>query len=85
MNGQGNGMVFNAEVSREHPLSDHDRQFSPASEALFAAMDGQDLFPTVRSDRYMADDIARLARFVEKGQVPAIVSPLVPLPWEHNE
>ncbi|KAB1442365.1 HAL/PAL/TAL family ammonia-lyase [Pseudodesulfovibrio senegalensis] len=85
MNGHGNGMVFNAEVSREHPLSDHEKQFSPASEALLAALDEHGLFPVVRTDRYLADDVARLASFVESGRVPDVVSPLVPLPWEDME
>ncbi len=85
MNGHGHGVVFDATVTREHPLTDREKQLSPASEALFTKMEEEKLFPVVRTDRYMAEEVQQLARFVESGQVPAVVSALVPLPWENNE
>lgn len=82
MNGQGKGVVFDATVTRQHPLGYEEKMLSPASEKLFETMSAQGVFPTVKQDRFMADDMKRLADFVAEGGVLAAVGSMIPMPWK---
>lgn len=69
MNGHGEGVVFDTCVIREHPLSEGEKTFSPASEALYRAVQEKRLFPIVEEDRFMADDVSGLSDFIKNGEM----------------
>lgn len=81
MNGSGRDVRFDAAVIREHPLSDHQKTLSPVSETVMDDIKEKGLFPTVESDRYLADDLRRLAEHILTGGVTDSAAPLVPLDW----
>ncbi len=81
MNGHGKGVIFDANVIREHPLSDEEKTLSPACETLFATITEKKLFPIVEHDRYLSEDIAGLAKFLSNGGVTDIIEKLLPLEW----
>lgn len=81
MNGQGEGVFFDARVIREHPLSSAEKTFSPACETLFAAITEKKLFPVVEHDRYLAEDIAELAQFLSNGGITEIVEKELKFNW----
>lgn len=81
MNGQGKDVFFDACIIREHPLTDEEKTFSPACEALFATITQQQLFPIVTHDRYMAEDIAKLTDLLAKGGITTIIEKQLPLTW----
>ncbi|WP_319467873.1 aromatic amino acid ammonia-lyase [uncultured Pseudodesulfovibrio sp.] len=81
MNGHGEGVRFDANVIREHPLSDEEKTLSPACEALFATVTEKKLFPIVEHDRYLSEDIAGLAKFLSNGGVADIIEKRLPLEW----
>jgi len=82
MNGHGEGVIFDACVTREHPLSDEEKRLSPVSEKLFETITEHNLFPVVRLDRYMAEDVKNLADFVGKGGVSDTVESMIPMNWK---
>ncbi|WP_147822007.1 HAL/PAL/TAL family ammonia-lyase [Salidesulfovibrio onnuriiensis] len=79
MNGHGEGVVFDASVTRQHPLSEEEKKLSPVSEKLFETIAERNLFPVVRQDRFMADDIRNLAEFVSDGGVCDTIESMIPL------
>ncbi|MBI9079654.1 MAG: aromatic amino acid lyase [Pseudodesulfovibrio sp.] len=81
MNGQGEGVVFDARVIREHPLSNAEKCLSPTCETLYETITANRLFPVVKYDRYLAEDIIGLANFMTKGGVLKIVEKTKPLDW----
>jgi len=81
MNGQGEGVVFDACVTRDHPLTDEEKCLSPACEALYEEVTAKRLFPVVEHDRYLAEDVAGLANFVASGGILDIVEDAKPLDW----
>ena len=81
MNGQGKGVVFNANVIREHPLSDREKCLSPACETLYKTIAARRLFPVVEHDRYLSEDVAGLADFIASGGMAAIIEENLPLNW----
>lgn len=81
MNGHGEGVVFDARVIREHPLTADEKRLSPACETLYATLREQKYFPVVERDRYMAEDVARLASAVAEGRVLEIVEESLPIEW----
>jgi len=82
MNGQGEGVVFDACVIREHPLTDEEKTFSPACETLYRVIGEEELFPTVEQDRYLAEDVAELAKFLAKGGVLDAIKDDLSLDWK---
>lgn len=82
MNGHGGGVVFDACVTREHPLNEEEKRLSPVSEKLFETIAEHNLFPVVRLDRFMAEDMRKLADFVAGGGVCDAVESMIPLAWK---
>jgi histidine ammonia-lyase len=81
MNGHGQGVVFDVGIIREMPLSEEQRQLSPVSEKLYAALSAGGYFPPVKTDRYMAPEIDKLAKFLAAGGVLDIVEKEMSLGW----
>lgn len=81
MNGHGEGVVFDVGVIREMPLSEEQRRLSPVSEKLYAAVMAAGIFPPVKKDRFMADEMAALTELVMTGGVLDIVETEMSLPW----
>ncbi|BCS89812.1 HAL/PAL/TAL family ammonia-lyase [Pseudodesulfovibrio sediminis] len=82
MNGQGKGVVFDACVIREHPLTDAEKTFSPACETLYRIIGEKGLFPVVERDRYLAEDVAGLATFLAGGGIIEAIRENLELKWE---
>ncbi|MCJ2163342.1 MULTISPECIES: aromatic amino acid ammonia-lyase [unclassified Pseudodesulfovibrio] len=82
MNGQGDGVIFDACVIREHPLTEAEKTFSPACEALYRTVRERDLFPIVEKDRFMADEVSGLSGFILSGELIEAVSTQIKLDWD---
>ena len=81
MNGHGEGVIFEVVVIRELSLSEEQRRLSPVSEKLYAVLAEKELFPPVKTDRYLATEIEKLAEFITAGGVLNIVESEKPLAW----
>lgn len=81
MNGSGRGVRFDAAVIREYPLSDDQKALSPVCEKVMDDIAEKGLFPTVTEDRYLAEDLQRLAHHLLTGGVSESVQSSTPLPW----
>lgn len=81
MNGQGDGVVFDACVIREHPLAEQEKRLSPACETLYDVITTKRLFPVVEHDRYLAEDVANLASFMASGGILETIESLKLLDW----
>lgn len=79
MNGQGKGVVFDACVIREHPLTEEEKTFSPACETLYTAVREKQLFPVVEKDRFLADEVAGLSEFILNGDMLETIATQVKL------
>jgi histidine ammonia-lyase len=75
------GVIFEVSVQGEHPVSEAERHLSPVSEALYQVISERQLFPTVTADRFLADDLMHLARFIESGEMVKTVEREVKLEW----
>ncbi len=81
MNGHGKGVIFDACVIREHPLTDEEKTFSPACETLYKVIAEKGLFSVVKEDRYLAEDVAGLATFLAEGGVLETIKDDLELDW----
>jgi histidine ammonia-lyase len=81
MNGHGKGVIFDACVIREHPLTNDEKRLSPACEKLYETITAKRLFPIVKHDRYLAEDVANLADFLTSGRVLETIETTKPLDW----
>jgi histidine ammonia-lyase len=81
MNGSGRGVHFDAAVIREHPLEREQKQLSPVSEKVMQDITEQELFPPVTNDRYLADDIKKLANHILNGGITCSVNSVMELHW----
>ena len=81
MNGHGEGVVFDVGVIREMPLSEEQRRLSPVSEKIYETLLAAKIFPPVEQDRYMAEEVAKLAEFIAAGGVSDIVEQEMTLVW----
>ncbi len=81
MNGHGEGVIFDVGVIREMSLSEEQRRLSPVSEKLYEALMAAGIFPPVKEDRFMAEEVAGLAELIETGGVLDIVETDMPLTW----
>ncbi len=59
---------FEINAVQQYHVTEADKQFSPSSEAVFAAV-RHSLFPPVIEDRMMADQIEKLAQWITSGQL----------------
>jgi len=75
------GVIFEVSVQGEHPVSEKERRLSQVSEILYRAIEEQRLFPVVTQDRFMADDLMKLARFIESGKMVETVENEIRLEW----
>ncbi len=75
------GVIFEVTVQGEHPVSEDERRLSPVSETLYKSIEEQELFPTVKKDRFLADDLMKLARFIESGEMVETVEKEIRLEW----
>ncbi len=75
------GVIFEVSVQGEHPVSEAERRLSPVSEALYRAIGERQLFRTVTADRFLADDLMKLARFIDSGEMVETVEREVKLGW----
>lgn len=81
MNGHGEKVAFDANVTRHHPLSEKEKSLSPASEAVYNAIEEAELFPVVKNDRFMGSDIERLAEFISSGTILNKLKPFIEIRW----
>ncbi len=75
------GVIFEVSVQGEHPVGEAERCLSPVSETLYRIIKEQGLFPVVISDRFLADDLMKLARFIEGGAMVEAVEKEIRLDW----
>ena len=75
------GVIFEVSVQGEHPVSEAERRLSPVSEALYRVIGERQLFRTVTADRFLADDLMKLARFIDSGEMVRTVEREVKLEW----
>lgn len=71
-------MDFEVNAVRMYHMKEQDKQFSPASEAVYQKVNNT-LFPTVKEDRYMAEEVGEIAQWIASGEMVALVEPFVPL------
>jgi histidine ammonia-lyase len=76
------GVIFEVSVQGEHPVGEEERRLSPVSETLYRTIEEQGLFPVVTQDRFLADDLMKLARFIETGEMVETVENQIRLQWE---
>ena len=75
------GVIFEVSVQGEHPVSKAERRLSPVSESLYRVIEERQLFPTVTADRCLADDLSKLSRFIDSGEMVRTVEREVQLEW----
>jgi histidine ammonia-lyase len=75
------GVIFEVSVQGEHPVGAQERRLSPVSETLYKAIEEQGLFPVVTKDRFMAEDLMKLAHFIESGEMAETVENEIRMDW----
>ena len=78
------GVIFEVSVQGEHPMSEAERRLSPVSEGLYKVISERQLFPTVTADRFLGDDLMKLAHFIESGEMVETVEREVELGWRES-
>jgi histidine ammonia-lyase len=78
------GVIFEVSVQGEHPLAEAERRLSPVSETLYQTISERQLFPTVTADRFLADDLMKLAHFIDSGEMVETVEKVVRLGWTNT-